>query len=189
MAIFKKAFEVTMVHEGIYSNLPTDRGGETFCGISRVHHPNWVGWDVIDTCKELREDIRDLVNHPTMQHQLEIFYKGKYWDSWKGDLFSSQEVANELFDTAVNMGVGVAKIFLQRSVNLLNRQGKITPDLVVDGAIGPKTLRGLSAIIQRRDPITFQKVLNGLQFSRYVDIVERDRTQEENFYGWIRARI
>ena len=30
--------------EGRYSNDPDDPGGETYCGISSVHHPDWSGW-------------------------------------------------------------------------------------------------------------------------------------------------
>ena len=42
MAEFSEAFTQTAAHEGGYSNDPLDRGGETYRGIARVHHPDWA---------------------------------------------------------------------------------------------------------------------------------------------------
>lgn len=39
--------------EGRYVNNPSDPGGETYCGISRVYHPAWPGWATIDAAKQL----------------------------------------------------------------------------------------------------------------------------------------
>lgn len=44
--------------EGRYVNNPSDPGGETYCGISRVYHPAWPGWAAIDAAK--REDEAEL---------------------------------------------------------------------------------------------------------------------------------
>jgi lysozyme family protein len=51
MAHFKTAYALTMGHEGIYSNNPKDRGGETYKGIARKFHPSWEGWKAIDRMK------------------------------------------------------------------------------------------------------------------------------------------
>jgi type VI secretion system secreted protein VgrG len=39
---FLKAFNTTMTFEGGYANDPDDAGGETYMGISRRYHPDWV---------------------------------------------------------------------------------------------------------------------------------------------------
>ncbi len=45
MADFIPCFEQTLTLEGGYKlhTVKGDRGGMTYAGISRVHHPNWPG--------------------------------------------------------------------------------------------------------------------------------------------------
>lgn len=52
--------------EGRYVDDPNDDGGETYCGISSVHHPGWPGWqqvrdaddkDADDLFERLRSDV------------------------------------------------------------------------------------------------------------------------------------
>ena len=111
----------------------------------------------------------------------EIYYND-YWLACGCDKVRSYEVASELFDTGVNMGVGVARRFFQEALNLLNRNGKNYPDLVVDGILGSKTLSAYNSV----DELTFLKVLNGLQFMRYVEICRRNPSQEKYFNGWMK---
>ena len=49
MAQFKIAFQKTLLHEGNYSNDPSDLGGETYKGIARNIHSSWSGWRIIVT--------------------------------------------------------------------------------------------------------------------------------------------
>jgi hypothetical protein len=51
---FDKAFEQIKRYEGGYGNDPSDAGGETYCGISRISHPNWPGWQFIDQNRPIR---------------------------------------------------------------------------------------------------------------------------------------
>jgi lysozyme family protein len=51
MADFKQAHSIVMNNEGGYANDPSDRGGETYKGISRNNFPNWKGWKLIDLHK------------------------------------------------------------------------------------------------------------------------------------------
>lgn len=162
MANFEQAFSRVIMIEGGYVNDPTDRGGETNYGISKRAFPN--------------VDIKNL----TLEQAKDI-YRKHYWDKMLADSFP-QAIAEELFDTAVNMGVGAASKMLQRGLNLLNRNGRNFPDLVVDGIIGKKTINAFLAV----DNDILLKVLNGLQFMRYVEITERDPSQEKFFNGWMR---
>ena len=80
------------------------------------------------------------------------------------------------------MGVKTASKMFQEALNLLNRNERNFPDLIVDGNIGVKTISAYDKV----DKAILLKVLNGLQFSRYVDIVTRNPKQEEFFNGWMK---
>lgn len=185
MANFKTAFNLTMGHEGGYVFDPLDRGGETYRGIARQFHPNWEGWGIIDGLKSLDGKIEELVaeRHGLLSSHVEGFYKKQFWDRLRLDALGHQKIAEELFDTAVNMGVSVAGRFLQRSVNLTNRNAKDAPDLVVDGRIGAKSLAAFDQ--SEKNWPNILKTLNILQGARYIDIVERNPSQERFFNGWL----
>lgn len=162
MAEFYKAFHHTIGIEGGYVDDPLDPGGETNFGISKRSYP-----DV---------DIAAL----TPKAAGEI-YRRDYWDKLSLDHIDNQVIATELFDTAVNCGVGTSGRFLQEAINLIN--GGIVPDLVVDGVVGPKTI---AATNLRRHPQALLKTLNGLQFVRYYEIVKQKPSQKKWFCGWLR---
>lgn len=162
MSNFDKAFDEVIGIEGGYVNDPTDRGGETKYGISKRSYP--------------KVDIKNL----TLCQAKEI-YRKDFWDACGLDRISEYKIAHEIFDTGVNMGIGVAKRILQRALNLMNRNEKDFPDLIVDGIVGNKTILAYNKV----DKKILLKVLNGLQFMRYVEIVEKSPAQERFFNGWM----
>ena len=99
-----------------------------------------------------------------------------------------QDVANELYDTAVNQGVRSASKYLQRSLNLLNRDQRDWDDIKVDGAVGAKTLQVLSACLSKgkRWKSGLLKCLNGEQYYRYRAISQFSSKQEKFFHGWLK---
>ncbi len=141
---FDDVFRRTMHHEGGYSDHPDDIGGETYKGISRVYHPTWIGWAIVDGWKVRGRPREDnwLQSNERLQRYVREFYKAQFWDTWRGDdvLAIDAAVAAELFDTGVNMGTHKAIYYLQRALNVLNRGGMSWPDISEDGVIGPKTL-------------------------------------------------
>jgi lysozyme family protein len=159
---FDKAFKMLIGHEGGYVNDPLDFGGETKFGISKRAYPHVI--------------IKDLT-----LHEAKLIYKADYWDILKLDGFKHFEVKYELFEIAVNMGTKTAVHILQRGLNLLNRNGKTFNDLAVDGIVGMKTLMAVRKVKKER----LLKVINGLQFERYMRIVESNPEQERFFNGWI----
>ena len=198
MARFQPAYNKTQGHEGGYSNVSTDRGGETWKGIARKRHPDWSGWEIIDQYRESYPQNFKL--HLNQDANLETlvfsFYKEEFWDVMKLDQVNSQGIAEELFDTGVNQGAGTAAKFLQRSINLLNKNQLVCPDIDDDGGIGRITLGALNKVMahyvrygEGEIERAFLKAINGLQFERYKDICEDDPTQEANFFGWVRNRI
>ena len=181
MASFDEAYQKTMGAEGRYSNNSSDRGGETYRGIARRTHPDWPGWLIIDAAKRQPDFPACLERSPALQLRVRTLYRFEYWDKIRGDQIESQIIAEELFDTFVNTGTRAQ--FLQRTLNLLNRNQKLYPDIPVDGIPGPGTLAALAACLKSRSPTLVFNIMNILQGARYIEIMERDRSQEE-FIGW-----
>lgn len=183
MANFDKAYAKVMTWEGGYSCDPLDRGGETYCGITRRWYPNWAGWHLIDDHKKKLLFPDNLGGDVDLHRLVKEFYRVEYWDSVSFGQINDQTVAEELFDTAVNMGKRAAVNDLQRAYNLLNNNGRLGADLLTDGVIGTNTLKAVNGYPY---PAAIAKVLNGLQFLRYLTITEKDPSQERFFRGWLK---
>jgi len=163
MNSFDKAFNEIIGIEGGYVYGPDDRGGETKYGISKRSYPNL--------------DIKNL----TLNEARNIYYR----DFWKTPHMNLDKfpykIALELFDTGVNMGMPTARRILQEALNVLNRNQKLFKDLRVDGWIGDKTLKAVSKVKTKE----LLKTLNGLQFIKYYQIAENNKSQEKFFGGWV----
>lgn len=180
MAAFQQAFQITLGNEGTYSNNPADSGGMTYCGISRNNFPNCSCWSIIDSSpasswkqnQELAQIVKDL-------------YKKEFWDHFLGDEIASQEIANELFDTSVNMGMKVEGQFLQRALNSINIVGT---DLTVDGVIGQGTIHYANLLNATQTKVVV-RILNSLQCAKYLSITENNKTQRRFMVGWVANRV
>jgi lysozyme family protein len=186
MANFKQAFDITSGNEGGYSNDPADSGGETYRGISRKYHPSWSGWVIVDSYKTKPGFPKNMAADVQLNNEVESFYKMLYWDINLLDDFSSQEVANEMYDTSVNMGTVKAAKFLQKALNVLNKNGSLYTDLVEDGKIGFNTLKAMKTCIDAVGAEFIYKVLNILQGNQYIEIMTNNPTQEKFALGWLR---
>lgn len=137
MANFEVALKRTLSFEGSYSNNPNDKGGETYCGISRKAWPKWDGWEYID---RLNKDGLSIDKaEPALVQSVRQFYHFNFWLPLRADEIESQEIANYLFDFAVNSGIGDAVKALQKANN------RWFPDspIGVDGIIGHDTITAL----------------------------------------------
>jgi len=187
VAEFSEAFDITAGHEAGYSNDPVDRGGETYRGIARLHHPHWTGWRRIDARRRKPGFPKSLERDGALQQAVRDFYRVVFWDRLGGDAVPDQAVANELYDTAVHMGVRRAVRFLQSSLNLLNRNQKDYEDLIVDGWFGDKTRAALRKLLNNdRNSRALVKMMNIQQGARYVEIMAGDASQERFARGWIK---
>lgn len=122
MADFKIAHARTSIFEGGYTNDPDDNGnwtGEkkgsgilvgTNYGITAGVLMHYLGR--IPTAAEMKNLSKEVA---------ENIYKENYWDPIRGDELLHQEEANNLYDSAVNMGVGTAIILAHRAANLPER--------------------------------------------------------------------
>ncbi|MBC8054080.1 MAG: hypothetical protein H7Y13_13525 [Sphingobacteriaceae bacterium] len=173
MADFNQAYLITMQNEGGYANDPQDRGGETWKGIARNFWPQWKGWVIVDTIKATNPPVlnKALAAQTDLNNMVLQFYKSNYWDINKLDQINSQQVANQLFDIAVNMGVGRASKFLQQA---------ISPQITVDGVIGPKTVAGANAM----EPKQLYDAINVLRTEKYNQIIAANPSQAKFKNSW-----
>jgi lysozyme family protein len=122
MADFQTAYKRTAGFEGGYVNDPQDKGGETYYGVARKANPNWNGWTVIDMQRNkpnFPKNLEDSTVKPRLQAMKASLFESNYWNLVWGDRIKVQEVANDMFDTAINMGTST-------SIKLLERQYKLT---------------------------------------------------------------
>lgn len=129
---FEQALAFVLEHEGGYVDDPRDPGRETNYGISKRAYPN--------------EDIENL----TIERASEI-YQADYWHKSHCDELP-EPLALAVFDTAVNMGVGVAAQLMQRALRVS-----------VDGIVGPKTL----AAAKEADPAQVVQEFLSWRLRRY----------------------
>ncbi|MES1985466.1 MAG: glycosyl hydrolase 108 family protein [Pseudomonadota bacterium] len=165
--------------EGGYSNHPADRGGPTRWGVTEqvARSFGYAG--------DMRNLSRDIAVH---------IYVSRYWTGPKFDQVAAiyPKVAEELFDTGVNMGPAVAAKFLQRALNALNRGAVDYPDIAADGQIGAMTIFALQGYQAKRGAIgeaVLLKALDALQGARYIDITEGRSANEAFLYGWLANRV
>ena len=113
MANFTKALTKLLKNEGGYVNDPVDKGGETYKGISRKFHKDNYMWILIDRYKDSCDGINKtfkekLDNDKQIHREVCNIYKTNYWNPFGLDNVNNQNVAEQIFDDAVNRGVGAA---------------------------------------------------------------------------------
>lgn len=133
MANFDIAFRRTISAEGGYVNDPNDKGGETYMGISRKAHPTSTIWSTIDKVdkkgKTNKQITKELKKNNWLTHEVRKIYKADYWDKFELDYCRLQRMANEIFDDAVNRGIGAAA-YLACIVLGIPAKKKITKELL-----------------------------------------------------------
>jgi len=168
MDAFDYAFNQTLGLEGGYSDNPDDKGGQTNYGITEAVFRDALKRMVISGV----DDIRNI----TPAHAKAI-YKTDYWHRIRLGEILNVGIAAEIFDTAVNMGTGMAVKIAQRALNFLGE------DLAADGMMGSKTIEALNRWSQKDSRALFV-CLNGFQFMRYIEICKGAPTQKIFARGW-----
>lgn len=152
MANFEEAIELVLEMEGKYVNDPSDRGGETKFGISKSAYPE--------------EDIKNL----TIERAKSL-YKRDYWNVIKGDEILNSQIANSIFDFAVNAGVKSSVKLAQQVCNISD-----------DGIFGPNTLKAINSISAEK----FIPLFKIKKIEYYIKICEKYPKNKKFFYGWVR---
>ena len=92
-----------------------------------------------------------------------------------------------MFDWGVTSGPARPAQALQRALNVLNTQGADYPDIAADGVLGALSLAALNKFAVRRGADGMRYLLDMVQSLRrvfYIEIAERDKTQERFENGW-----
>ena len=145
---FDAAFDKLVGHEGGYSNDPRDPGGETKFGISKRSYPH-------------------LDIHSLTLADAKTIYKRDFWGRAQCDKLHP-DLAFDLFDGAVNSGIGQAIRWLQRAVGVAD-----------DGVVGPLTL---ASINRENDTSAIRARYNGHR----LDFMTRLSTWDVFGKGWAR---
>ena len=174
MADFNAAFEMTMKAEGGYVNDPDDPGGETYKGIARSRNPKWNGWTTIDLLKKEANFPKNLDNNAVVQQKVKDLYEANYWDKICGDDITDQDIAESIFDFAVNAGPRTSAKLAQ-----------ITVQAEPDGVLGPVTLEKINTDDKR----AFLAVFALAKIGRYVNICEKRNASRKYFFGWVKRTL
>lgn len=147
MSTFDKLIDRVLAHEGGWVLDPRDPGGETKFGIAKRSYPNL--------------DIKAL----TREQAVEI-YRRDFWARVQGDELPPM-VAFQVFDAAVNHGIGNALRWLQRAAGVAD-----------DGIVGPQTL----AAVKRADPNDLAMMFLAERLEFYTKLTTFDAFGR----GWVR---
>lgn len=181
---FEAAFAATMGEEGGWCDIPDDPGGETYRGVSRVYHPGWPGWAIVDRHKADPDRFpTSLAEDQELQGHVRAFYHTEFWSNVGFAGIENTLVQMKLFDMAVNCGPAEAVRHAQQAVNYLVRRPM---EVCEDGRLGPKTLAAINA----QNPHDLLLALRGYHFLHYHNLVASSRTRFETFArGWLRRAL
>jgi lysozyme family protein len=146
----------TLKNEGGYVNDPADPGGETNFGISKRSHPYL--------------DIKNL----TESKAKSIYYRN-YWLPAGCNLIKDFNLANKIFDLAVNLGIHAEVILLQRALR------GFCARLSEDGLLGPQTM----SAVAEAEPVALLHAIKS-EAAGYYRLICADKPDLRKFLeGWL----
>lgn len=172
MADFAIAQKFTGHIEGGYVNDPNDSGGETVFGLTRRDWPHWNGWPVIDHLKAqfgLAKAIQIINTNVQLKDSAVALFKTNYWDVNSLTQINDQQLADQVYDADINMGVGTGARMLQQAAGV-----------DVDLHIGPKTI----AAINNADPQVIYNKFIAIRKARYEQIIASNPKNERYRASW-----
>lgn len=150
--------------EGGYNKIKGDKGGETYCGISRVSNPNWDGWRIVDAHKlKYNEKLAELNGSVTK------FYYENYYLMNGIHLLNDFSIKYIIFDWVVNSKASTAIKKIQYIVSAKP-----------DGNLGPKT----AALINGYKPEHLFNIIKHTRIDYYNTIALID-DNEKFLTGWL----
>lgn len=160
MADFNPAFEKTVRRWEAFklTNHAGDHGRQTYAGISRRWWPQWPGWFLVDAKKPVPEEF------------VADFYRTQFWECVEGDAIRHQDVAEIIFDWAVNAGLPNA---VRMTMDVLG----LPPGLGIQAAV--RELRNLHS------PRLFVTEYALRRIAHRATVLKRDPTQVKFIKGWI----
>ena len=170
-ADFRISLKYLLSHEGYYSYHKDDKGGETYCGITRRFQPNWIGWNILDQYKtehEIKWNGRiEELDHWVLDFYLDLWVKERFY------LLKDQHTADYVFDFRINSTVGA--LIVRRA---LNDVGTYIP---IVNTMDSSTI----ASINKVNKSLFLSKLRRRRISFYNAIVARDASQAKFLNHWM----
>ena len=195
MSNFFTAFSKTMRVEGGVNFNPDDQGNmvvngicilTTYKGIAPQIHLNWQGWKIVKEEIDSLGDIpiygtrtfkkwcgklnASLTKNEQLQNLVLQFYKANFWDANRLGEIQDQDVANWIYDHAVNGG-GRGITWMQEAAGVKG-----------DGSIGPRTLAAINAA----DPEKLLQTSEDVAAFYRLDRAARDPSQIQFLPSWLR---
>lgn len=136
---FNTFVDRVLKHEGGYVDHPSDPGGATNFGIT----------ERVARAYGYKGHMRNLPRETAI-----AIYRGQYWNAVKGDQLPSA-FAFQVFDAAVNHGVGNAVRWMQRAAGVAD-----------DGKIGPMTL----GAVMKANPADLVLAFNAIRLNFYASL-------------------
>lgn len=166
-----KILPVTLRFEGGYANIPGDKGGETYCGISRSANPSWAGWEILNQYKPLRRG--DMVSDTTLRNLVSDIYWDKYFTANRLNHINNILPALCCFDFAVHGGFSIQR--LQRLLSV-----RFATPLKPDGVMGDLTITAVNA----QDPKQLSLAILDWRREHLESLIQAKPTLEVFSEGW-----
>lgn len=194
MASFETSYRKTMRTEGACNFSPHDLGNvvvsgvctvPTYAGIAPAFWPTWPGFRYIkeiiagmprkpeygtEAFKAWKRQLdKTLAGSPVVQNLVRAFYMTNFWDANRLGEVASQEVADWIFDHAVNAG--------GRGIKWAQLAARVKPD----GGIGPVTLKAINAMA----PKEFLSRAADIAGKHRLDVAEGNPSQIPFLTSWL----
>jgi lysozyme family protein len=112
--------------------------------------------------------------------QASKLYERDFWNPIHLSEFEKQDIATEIFDTAVNCGVGVGGNIVIRLVNIFG-----PAHYKLNGKVNSEQVEWINKFTRKKaNRITFYRALNVLQGERYLLIIERNPKMAKYSNSW-----
>lgn len=170
MADFNLFLPTLLKFEGGWADNPNDPGGATNKGITFLTFRSFA-LPLLGIQPTL-ENLQALTDE-----QAGIIYKSEYWDKVCGDDIELQDLADIVFDFAVNSGIHRAATLLQFCINECAMGGYTAED----GFIGADTIAALNECNQAN----VYRLYKAQRISAYREIAAADPRKQEFLQGWI----
>lgn len=163
---------------GKFTNDPKDSGGPTRWGVTeRTARANGYTGPMDKLPREFAFNL----------------YVVMYWQKPGFHLIAPvfKELAERCLDFGVVAGQSTSGKFLQRTLNVLNRNERDYKNVIVDGVIGSVSMGAMNAFLAKRGQDGRKVLLGGtvsLMSNHFITLAESRPKDEEYVYGWLLNR-
>lgn len=182
MADASLAIPKVLSFEGVWDNDPKDPGGETCFGITRKYQPQWAGWVRVEAIKRMAGAFKANLEHDLeLQSHVAAYYTAM-WQRFYLDKFQSQELAECVYNGAINQGPERTLKWLQYCVNALSVASQ---DVSEDGVMGEGTAKQVLALEQAGLGGLLLTLLKAQRIAAYTTTVHNREDSLKFIKGWI----